>query len=126
MKENYKPIIEAVLTAIKAANVNASIGFLPPIGGVAIAVNGGSIDTDMSGNSYINLRFTINAKAQTQVECVQLMDKAHAALHRMDIDGTDWHVYSGRIINAPSVAAEDAQHMWIVTSKANVKAVSMR
>lgn len=126
MRMNYQDILEKVLSVLKEHHENSIIGFLPPLGGIAISCAGGDVNTDFAGNAFINMRLSVAAKSETQQGCVELIDNAHSAFNRMDIDGDTYHIYCGQITAMPQLAAQDAHGMWILTSNVRVKALSER
>lgn len=136
MKMNYKPIMEAVLAAIKAAHSSSSIGFLPPVGGIAITYAGGDIKTDMTGNAFGNIRINVSAKSKDQSICAELIDTAHSAIFRMcdentpaaqaEEAGLKWQIYGARVMATPTFAGQDQGQNWIMTSSILVHACSFK
>lgn len=124
MTQNYRPIMEAVLARVKESYVNSVIGFIPPNGGVALSYAGGTIKTDMVGNSYGDMRINVSAKSGTQNECAEMIDAACSAIQRMKAESEGWQISGGSLVTAPQLAAQESSGNWIMTAAATVHCVS--
>lgn len=124
MTQNYKPIMEAVLARVKESYANSVIGFIPPNGGVALSYAGGTIKTDMVGNSYGDMRINVSAKSGTQNECAEMIDAACSAIQRMKAESDGWQISGGSLVTAPQLAAQESGGNWIMTAAATVHCVS--
>lgn len=97
--------------AVGAAPV---IGALPPEGGLALVLSGGTSNAYAAGDSLLKLNIALTSKARDQMDALTLLEQACACVKAgFDADTDAWQVTGASVNRLPTLLGQDSAGWWM-------------
>lgn len=111
----HAEIMDALRAHIeRAVGVAPVIGALPPEGGLALVLSGGTAEHYITGDDLLKLNIAISSKARDQMDALVLLDQACTCVKTGFAEKTDvWQVTGASVKRAPTLLGQDSTGWWM-------------
>lgn len=90
------------------------VGALPPEGGLALVLSGGTANAYAAGDSLLKLNIAISSKAREQMDALTMLERACTCVNAgLDAETDSWQVTGASIQRHPTLLGQDTAGWWM-------------
>lgn len=90
------------------------VGALPPEGGLALVLSGGTANSYAAGDSLLKLNVAVSSKTREQMDALALLVQACTCVKAgFDAETDTWQVTGASILRLPTLLGQDSAGWWM-------------